>query len=160
MATERKLDLFKTLGNISKKNIDYFKTLSDEEKKDFIPFVVARWLSGTSNPRQIYFLNVVVNPFTFVLGQQHKELLYYLMTACATGKSQKYFWNKLPSKTTTAKPNAVRVVADYFDYSMRHAVEAIKVLTVDDVLRYAGDLGRQPEEIAKIKREFKQDVQE
>jgi len=152
--TKHKLDIFQTLNHISKKDRNFFKDLTDEEKKAFQPLVVMRWLSGTTDARQVYFLNELVNPFVFSM-HTHKELIYYLMTTCTSGKSQRYTWNKALSKKSSTTPLSVSVIKDYFNYSTMHAIEALPMLTNDDILEYAEQLGRQKEEMTKIKRELK-----
>lgn len=150
----RKLDIFKTLGQISVKNVNFYTDLSEEEKKGFLPVVVTRWLSGTSSAKQIYFINELVNPFVFSL-HKHPQLLYYLMTLCGPGKSQRYFWNKSASNKATTMPNAVSVVREQFGYNSRQALEAMPLLSNDDILEYAEDLGRQKDIITKLKKELK-----
>lgn len=151
---EYKLDIFKLIKEISKKNIAYYDTLSDEEKKAFAPLIVSRWLSGIQNKQQVYLINAIVNPFLFDMSQ-HKKLLYYLMTICTNGKDQKYTWNKLPSKKNVSKPISTQVVSEYFNYSTKDAVEALKILSPENILLYADELGKQPDEISKIKKELK-----
>ncbi len=155
MATERKLDIFQVLNHINTKDREYYKTLTDDELKGFLPFVVMRWLTGTSSSRQVYFVNTLVNQFIFNLPE-HKELLYYLMTVCTSGKMQRYNWIKGPSQKNKKLPNVTGVVRDYFKYSSTHAREALPLLSREDILSYAEQLGRQPEEITKIKKELKE----
>ncbi len=149
-----KLDIFKTLDHISKKDVDFFNTLSDEEKKAFQPLIVLRWLSGTSSPRQVYFLNEFVNPVVFSC-YTHKELLYNLMTICTSGKSQRYTWRKAFSKKSSSFPESTSVLKEYYGYNTIHALEALPLLTDEDILLYAEQLGRQKEDVTKIKRELK-----
>lgn len=149
----RKLDIFAVLNHISTKDVEYYGNLSDEEKKGFFPVVVTRWLSGTNNAKQIFFLNELVNPFVFSL-HKHPELLYILMTLCTSGKSQRYFWNKTVSKTTGI-PTIISVIREYFGYNTKQANEALPVLSDDDILSYADDLGYQKETITKLKKELK-----
>lgn len=151
---ERKLDIFRVLKEADLKHTDFYASLTEEERKNFLPFLVTRWLSGTPNRRQIIFLNELVNPFTFSLVG-HKELLWKLMTVCTSGKPQRYFWNKLPSKANSSKPISVQVVAEYFQLPTKDAQEAIACLSGNDVLDMAEELGRQPEEIAKLRKEYK-----
>jgi hypothetical protein len=154
VATERKLDIFRVLGAADKKQADFYAKLTDEERKEYQPFLVARWLSGTSSPAQVCMLNEFVNPYAFSLTS-HKQLLWQLQTICTTGKSQRYVWNKLPSKRETGRPNAVKAVREYFGYSVRDALDAMEILTRTQILDFAEQLGWQPEDIAKIRREIK-----
>lgn len=151
---KHKIDIFQVLNHISTKDRSFFNQLSDEEKKAFQPLIVMRWLSGTLEARQIFFLNELVNPFVFST-HTHKELLYYLMTTCTSGKPQRYSWNKALSKKSSGTPMSTSIVKDYFGYSTLHAVEALPLLSKDDILDYAEQLGRQKEDIAKIKKELK-----
>jgi hypothetical protein len=149
-----KLDIFRVLDQTSRKNINFYKDLTKEEQNAFQPLVVTRWLTGTTDPRQIYFLNELVNPFTFAFAK-HKELLYNLMTMCTSGKPQRYYWNKTTSKKNTKKPMVVGVIKDYFHYNTLHAIQALPLLTNEDILDYATQLGRQKEDITKIKKELR-----
>ena len=155
--TDRKLDIFRVLKQADLKNVDFFEKLTDEEKKAFQPFLVARWLSGTYNARQVFFLNEFVNMLVFSLAN-HKQLLWQLMTICTSGKPQRYVWNKLPSKTTTSRPVSAQVVAKHFGYSIQDAVEAMQCLTGNDVLDIADRLGIQSDDLAKIRKEYKDEA--
>jgi len=152
--TERKLDIFTVLGKISTKDTRYYRSLNDEEKKGFLPVVVSRWLSGTSSAKQIYFINELVNPFVFSL-HKHPQLLYQLMTLCGPGKSQRYFWNKTVSSKSNKTPTAVSVLREVFGYNTKQALEAMPLLSNDDIIEYAEHLGRQKDVITKLKKELK-----
>jgi hypothetical protein len=150
----RALDIFRVLGSADKKQADFYAKLTLEERKEFQPFLVARWMSGTSAAVQICLLNEFVNPYAFSLTN-HKQLLWQLLTICSTGKSQRYVWNKLPAKRETGRPNAIKCVKEYFGYSTRDALDAMEILTRSQILDFAEQLGWQTEEIAKIRREIK-----
>jgi len=152
--TDRKLDLFKLLDHISTKDASYYAKLSEEEQKAFAPLVIMRWLAGTPNKRQIYFINELANPSIFA-SQRHKELLYYLLTVCTLGKKQTYVWNKTISKKSTSMPNVVSIIRQYFGYSTTEALESLPLLTNEDVLSYAEQLGTQPDIMTKLKKELK-----
>lgn len=149
-----KLDLFGLLDQINKKNVQYFKCMTDEDVKAFQPLVVMRWLSGTASERQIVYLNELVNPCVFSL-YKHKELLYGLLTTCTSGKSQRYVWNKTVSKKTTMFINTVEMIKSYYKYDTLRAIDALPLLSDQDILMMADDLGLQKEEISKIKKELK-----
>lgn len=151
---ERKLDIFRVLGAADAKNAKFYAQLSDDERKEFQPFVVARWMSGTSNTAQVMMINEFLNPYLFTLTG-HKELLWQLLTICNAGKSQRYKWHKLPGKRESGRPNAIKAVRQYFKYSTREAVDALDILTRSDVIEIAEELGWQPDDIAKIRREIK-----
>jgi len=155
MAKEYKLDLFKeVLPNISRKNEKYYKSLTEEQTKEITPLVLMRWLSGTNDARQIFMLNELVNPFVFTLGK-HKELLVDLMTISTSGKSCRYKFNKVKSKKNTTTPKTTEVVKQYFNYNTVDALEILPILSDDDILSFAEELGTQPTEITAIKKELK-----
>jgi hypothetical protein len=159
MASERKLDIFRVLEAINDKDETFFNSLTEEEAKAFVPFVVQRWMSGTPTARQVFFINELLNPFVFSL-QNHKKLLWDLMLVCSPGKPQRYAWNALPSKKNTSKPTSVKVLQEYYGYSSTDAVNVIDMLSRRSLIEMAEELGWQSEEIAKIKKEVKQDATE
>ena len=155
MATPKhKLDIFGVLGNISRKDSAFYDKLTEEEQKALMPLVVMRWLTGTSDARQLYFLNELVNPLVFNLTN-HKKLLVQLMGVCTSGSSRKHTWMKAKPRTSSSTPNITSVIKQHFNYSTRHAIEAIPLLCDTDILEYAEQLGRQPDVIKLIKKELK-----
>lgn len=149
-----KLDIFRVMKAADGKNQQFFSKLSDDEAKQLQPFLIMRWMTGTSSARQVYFMNEFVNPYAFSLTN-HKHLLWQLLTVAADGKSRRYEWIKAPGRATSNKPVTVDVVKQYYGYSTKHANDAIGCLTVEDVVEMAADLGRQPEDIQKINKEWK-----
>jgi hypothetical protein len=152
-AKKRSLDIFKTLTHISNKDRGYYEALPDDVKKELQPFVVMRWLTGTSDPRQIYFINEIVNRFVFELGS-HKPLLYKLLCVATSGQPQRYQWKK-PASRKGAGTMCTQVVKQYYHYNTRQATEALGLLSNDDIMGYAEEIGLQKEDIAKLKRELK-----
>lgn len=146
-----KIDIFQVLDHCSKKNVSFYENLPDDKKKAIAPFVIQRWLTGTSNGQQIFLLNEIVNPFVFAL-QKHKMLVWYLMTCCMPGKPQKYFWNK--TKSTTTRPETLAIICEYFNYSRKHGEEALPIIKYEDVILYAESLGKQRDVIVKINKEW------
>ena len=147
-----KLDIFAILAALDKKDVDFYANLSAEEQKQIQPFVLMRWLSGTYNKRQIILLNQLVNPYLFV-SSFPKEVLWYLLTICTSGKSQRYFWNK-PQLGKSTAPIATKVIQQYFGYNRSDASDALKLLTSDDVIMMAEELGWQEDEVNKIRKEY------
>lgn len=157
VAKKHKFDIFDVLGKISSKDTTFFGNMTEEEQKALQPLIIMRWLSGTQSAQQIYFLNELVNPFVFSM-YKHKELLVDLMTTCAPGRKQKYFWNKARGKASSSTPTTVGVIREYYRYGSKEAIEALPLLDDDDILWYAEQLGRQPDEIRTIKTELKNRV--
>lgn len=150
---QRKLDVFDVLRHLDKKDRQYFKNLTEEQQKAFIPLIVMRWMSGTRNIRQIVFINELVNHLIFSLFK-HKELLYYMLSVCGSGQTQRYMWNKTKSKSSSM-PKTYIVLREYFDYNANQVVDIIPLLSNDDIIEYAEHLGRQPDELKIIKNELK-----
>jgi hypothetical protein len=151
---KRKIDIFKLLERLSVKDYKYFEALSEEELKSIAPLVLMRWLSGTSEARQVYFLNELANPMVFSLSK-HKQLLLKLLTICASGKTRKYTWSKAKGKKTSNTPKALEVVKQYYGYSTNHAIDAMKLLSNEQILEAAEYLGTQPTELKEISKELK-----
>lgn len=154
MAQEYKFDIFEVLTQLTKKHIQFIDNLTDDEVKSISPLIMMRWLSGTTTKSQIYLLNEVANPLVFSL-QKHPRLLLKVLMACTTQNSGRYQWIKRQPTTSSHKPNSIRVVMEYFGYSTRKATSAIEVLSKDQVLAMAEELGYQLPDIKKIQSEYK-----
>lgn len=149
-----KLDIFGLLADISSARAgDIYAGLSDDEKKGFAPLVVMRWLSGTSDERQIMMLNEFVNPAVFTLGK-HPHLLMLLLQTCNTKTTKRYQWLGIKSKKKNAE--ALRVVGEYFEMSQREVKLLSPFPTNEEVLQMAEELGYQKDDLAKLVKEQKQ----
>ncbi len=153
MAKERKLEIFPFLTKLSTKDWEYYEALDDDQKKEVSPYVIMRWLSGVSDARQVFFLNVAVNPYAFSL-QKHKGLLIKLMTICTSGRKQRCKWIKM-AKRKKPSSKIIDLVKSYFSYSSVEAEEALPLLDDETLLEYAKQLAYQPEEIKQLKRDLK-----
>jgi hypothetical protein len=150
MADRDALDLFGFLSQLSRRDLSSYDKLSDEAKKVVAPFVLMRWMSGTSDAAQIVRLNAVVNKYAFSLGQE-KALLCKLLAAAATGSTNRYSWLKGPgSKATRLRLEAVK---SYYGVSAREA-QAYSTVGDDDILKMAEELGWSDDEMKKLKKEL------
>lgn len=149
----RKLNIFSVLSRISTKNTDFFDTLDEVELREFQPFVVMRWLTGTNDARQIYFINELVNPYAFEI--RDKRLMFYLMSVATSGQARRYNWIKPASRKGASMSTAIDVIKQFYDYTTKEASEVLSILTNDQIMEHAEDLGLQKEEISKLRKELK-----
>lgn len=156
MAAQKKraIDIFEVLKAIDIKNYSYYDNLSEEQQKSYVPLVIMRWLSGTSDARQIVFINELVNAGVFRVTN-HKGLLHRLMCICTSGKTQRYSWLKANQKKSGSLPQITKALRDYFGYSSSEVHEVLPLLTDNDIMEAVAALGYQKDEIAKIKKELK-----
>lgn len=154
--TEKKyaIDIFKVLEKLNQRDRKFFENLSEEDLKTLHPLVLMRWMSGTTEARQVFFLNELVNPMVFTLTK-HKQLLLKLLMICGPGKFRRYTWNKVKGKTTSNTPKTLALIKEYYQYNTRHAIDVLKILSNEQILQIAEDVGRQPDEVKEITKELK-----
>jgi len=148
-----KLDIFSLLSDLNDpKAGDIYAQLTEDEKKGFAPLIVMRWMSGTSDERQIMLLNEFVNPYVFALGK-HPHLLMQLLQVASSKTNKRYNWLGIKSKKKGIE--AARVVEEYFEMTPREVASLNPFPTEDEVIRMAEALGWQKDEVAKLKKEYK-----
>jgi hypothetical protein len=148
-----KLDIFDLLGKLnSSKAGDIYEKLSDDEKKGFAPLVVMRWMSGTSDERQIMLLNEFANPSIFTLGK-HPHLLMLLLQASSSKTSKRYQWLGIKSKKKNVE--AMKVVQEYYEMSAREVKLLNPFPPEAEVLKMAEELGWQKDDMTKLTKEYK-----
>jgi hypothetical protein len=147
-----KLDIFGLLSNIdSPRSGDIYDKLTEDERKGFAPLVVMRWMSGTSDERQIMMLNEFVNPSVFTLSD-HPHLLMQLLQVASSKKPKRYAW--LGVKSNKKSVECVEVIKQYFGISEREA-KTYSLPPQEEILQMAEELGWDKDRIAKLKKEFK-----
>lgn len=149
MADRSSFDLFAGLAALGSKNREWYDSLSPEGQKAAAPFVMMRWMTGTSDEAQIVRLNTCVNPYIFS-GTADKSALFKLLAAAATGRSKRFSWIKGPG--TKKKNSSLEVIKAYYDCSTREA-ETYNIAS-EDLIQMAEELGLDKEEIVKLKKEF------
>jgi len=148
--SSNKPTIFEILSYIDKKQLT--KIEDEEFNKIFVPFITAKWLAFTTNPVQIYAINENVNPYLFSL-YKHKPLLWKLMCGVTNGKSQRYTWIKNVSESK--KSQTVELLAVYLNCSKREAREHVDTYSEQDIVTIAEQMGKDKDEINKLKKEFK-----
>ena len=147
-----KLDIFDLLGKLNNpKSGDIYSKLTEEEKKGFAPIVVMRWMSGTSDERQIMLLNEFVNPYVFALGK-HPHLLMLLLQVASSKTNKRYYWLGIKSKQKNIE--SMKVVGEYFDMSDREVSTLNPFPPEAEVMQMAEELGWQKDELTKLKKEY------
>ena len=141
--TENKKDIFYILSKIDAGNSQAF----DEFEKEFSPYMAMKWLSGTKNSRQILLNNQLLNSVVFALSKE-KKLLYYLSCCITDGKPQRYSWIKRPSKPSK---ELIDVVSKYYGMSYNEAVDSLKLISKDNLIEMATEMGYTEAEIKKLK---------
>lgn len=148
MAFSEAFDLFQFLGQLSRKDMEAYDKLTSEAQKAVAPFVLMRWMSGTSDPAQVIALNEFVNPYAFALGQD-KALLCRLLAASATGRTNRYRWIKGPGGK--AEKLRLEVIKQYYEISDREACDY--KIDAETILAMADELGWDEDELKKLKKE-------
>lgn len=155
MRDRSSFDLFEGLSALSARDKGWFDSLSPEGQKAAAPIVIARWMTGTSDPAQLIRLNTFVNPY-LVGGCADKSALFKLLAIAATGKTRRYNWIKAPG--TKAKKHSIEVIKEYYECSTREAVTY--VVSSDDLVEMAEALGWDKDEITKLKKETEDGTRE
>lgn len=145
------LDIFELLKNINSGNKNYYSNLSPAEQKEIYFFLIQRWMSGTTDAKQIVYLNNFANNKVWSL---HKEgnLLYLLLTACSTGKKHYQFPKK---KKKDSRTETLKVVMNYYKCGMKDAIDYLKILSLDDIMDICDACAIDKEIVTKIKKEIK-----
>lgn len=151
MSKDYKLDIFELLSKLNKGNLHIWETLTLEQQKAFAPMVVTRWMSGYKDRWQNIMLDEFVNPYIWDLSK-HPELLMKLLACCGTNNSGRAEWIAL--KSTKKSTLILELVMDYFSYTESEAYGIIDILTKDDYLEMAEELGYQKEDLTKLKKEL------
>lgn len=144
-------DLFDGLAKLSSGDMQWYDRLSEEDKKAASPFVIFRWMTGTTDQAQLVRLNTFVNPYIFSLGTE-KALLFKLLAAAATGRTKRYTWLKAPTAKTSTKLS-VEAIRQYYDVSVREALRYTSNISAENIILMAEELGWDKEELTKLKKE-------
>lgn len=152
VAKVRALDIFTLLGEVDRKNYGLWDSLSEDQKKEFSALVTMRWMAGTTDQRQIIFLNEVVNTSLFNIGE-HKELLLKLLTVCSSGSTKRYSWINYKLSGSKKNKMSVELVAEHYNMSTKEAEDAVRLFSPDELMELGELQGWQKDELAKLKKE-------
>lgn len=146
------LDIFALLGKLNDaKSDDAYLSLTETERKGFSPLVTMRWMSGTSDQRQLMCLNEFVNPAVFSLAG-HPHLLSLLLQVASSKTQKRYPWLGIKSKKKNAL--ARQAVSEYLEMSSREVNLLNPFPPSTEILRMAEELGWQQDEIKKLEKEL------
>ena len=149
-----KYDLPALLKSIPYKNEKYYSNLSEEEQKAVSPLIAMRSLTGTTSAKQVFYINELVNPFVFNIGK-HKELLIDLMTLCTFNAGSFRKNGKPLLKKLSNAPVSQSVIMEYFGYNSIKATDAIDLISKDDIISIAEEMGKDDKILKSIKKELK-----
>ena len=150
---QRALDIFQLLGEVDKKKYDIWDKLTDEQKKEFSALITMRWMAGTTDARQIIFLNEIVNLAVFSLPE-HKQFLLELLTVCSSGSSKRYSWVNYKLTAGSKKKIAVQLVADHYNLSLKEAEDSVLNFSPEELMELAEIQGFQKEDLKNLKKEL------
>lgn len=164
MNTKYKIDIFEVLSNIAIKNRTFYNNLLENERKHVPLLLVQRWMSNSYNSAgklladQIVLLNHFVNPYIFTFMTKrgeidHTSLLYLLLTAVSTSTHQNSKWLKCKGKKEPTQ--AIKILAEYLEYSTNQAKEVINLYEQNEIIEMANELGYQDDVLNALKKEYK-----
>jgi hypothetical protein len=154
MSTEKKfqLDIFQLMERIDRGETDLWDKLSDEEKKGFSALIIMRWMSGTSDQRQIIYLNEFVNQVVFPFGK-HPELLLKLLGVSSSKRPKRYQWYPMVGGKKSKNELTIRVIKEYHQYTTKEAKDVQRLLNKDDITSMAEEMGWQKDEMKLLAKE-------
>ena len=157
-APKERVDIFKVLSNLDLKQHQPVLQMTPDERKQLSPYILMRWMSGVRDPIQINRVNDRVNRIIWNLpkdpgGEGHDNLLVMLLSSCGNGKSQRHNW--VQPKVSKKNQNIVlEVISASFGYSRRESAGVVELLSRDQILKLAEDLGYDDDVIKKLEKEL------
>ena len=149
MAKERSIDIFTLLEQIDRKNYQIWDSLTEEQRKEFSPLVTLRWMAGTTDPVQLIFLNEIMNPTIFTLGDK-KEFLLKLLTVCSNGKLKRYQWINYKVGGSKKMKKSVELIANHYKLGPKEAEDTRRLFNEEELIELAEANGWQKDEIKEL----------
>ncbi len=163
MAKERKfkLDVFKLLAALDKRDFKFYSQLSDEEKKGFTGIVAMRWLSSVSDKNRdmceyhIQMVNDGANKHFWNSEMiKHPELQYLSLAVCGIGAKQHHQWIKGPARKK--KNKVLSMLAEFCPAANIEELEMLfDINDLDGLVEIAKMMGYQDDQIKDLKKEIK-----
>lgn len=150
MSKQYTLNIFDVLKEIDRGNMSYYDSLPDEKKKGFVPVVTHQWLLGHPSKDRLQLLDCLVNTQLFT-HYSMPNLMYKLMVSASDGKIKKYKYTKIKRKKVTPSIR-LELISKYYRCGLREANEYNALMTVDDVIEIAEELGEDKATIRKLKK--------
>lgn len=130
---ERKLDIFNEIfPAIDHRNMNLWSKLTDDQKKEFSPWLIQRWISGTDQTAELqeYFIqalnervNINMNELSSKISG-HPELLWMLLASCGLRKN--YRRTFLPGPKSIKKDKIYQFLADLYPTLGNQELELIR----------------------------------
>lgn len=149
----KRLDIFRVLKHINDGDTKFLNALSEEEFKGFQPFVVMLWLKNPDVNVEFHTVltNEVLNPYIFDLGR-HPRLLYKLMCVSnGFGDNARYTFKK---KANNSTPATIDLLQSKYGFNKNKALEALQIMTLDDIVAVAEEMGYDDAQLKKVKQEL------
>lgn len=155
-----KLDLFRLLEAVDRRDFKFYSKLTDEEKKGFTGIVAMRWISVTSDVNKElceYYVgaaNEANKHFWNADIIKHPELQYLTLAIVGMNKKTRHQWIKGPAKKKQNK--IIQMLKEYYPTANSEELEMFfEINNIDDFIEIAKTLGYQDDQIKEIKKEVK-----
>lgn len=143
-------DILTPLGSKSAKQV--WETLGADKQKQVQPFVVQRWLSGVADGSRIIALNATSNRVLF--DQEVSGLMLLTMMKEAMGRNSRLRVSFPRARQMDNDGLKVKVVAEYYEQSMREARLTMATLKKADYIEMAEELGWDTTQIKELSKCF------
>lgn len=160
-APKKKLDIFKLLEAVDKRDVNFYSNITPEERKGFAPIVAMRWLSAIKggNQENEYYLHVTNDRVNKHLWNseitKHPELVYKTMALCGLGKKMPHQWIAGFKREKSSK--FVEFLKQYYPTASNDELEyLIEINTIEQLSELVSDSGLQDDEIKILVKEIKE----
>lgn len=150
---KRKLNLKEVLAAIDTNDFGFYDRLDEEERKEISPWVLMRFMSSCSGPREyseyhLMVTNDVVNK-EFSLMKDHPKLQWLLLACCGSGKKQFHPW--IPPGKGMKKDKLQEFVSSvYPHYKLDEIDDFIRLNEKEDLVELAEQFGYTKKEIKDL----------